>query len=68
MLLAVYATVETDYSSGCDSVSDCLFLKGLLQTELPADSSGVTTSTCMSDSFCGLFECGLGRFSRCVKT
>ena len=23
---------------------------------------------CMSDSFCNLFECGLGRFSRCVKT
>ena len=67
MLLAVYATVETDYSSGCDSVSDCWFLKGLLQIELPADSSGFTTST-MSDSFCGLFECGLGRFSRFVKT
>jgi len=68
VLLAVYATVETDYSSGCDSVCDCWFLKGLLQTELPADSSGLQHLPCMSDSFCGLFECGLGRFSRCVKT
>ena len=49
---------STNYSSGCDSASDCWFLKSLLQTELtelPADSSGLQHLPCMSDSFCVFF-------------
>jgi len=52
----VTALVEADFLKACCKLN-CL-LTALFLQHLP----------CMSDSFCGLFECGLGRFSRCVKT
>jgi len=66
--LAVYAIVETDYSSGCDSVCDCWFFKGLFQTELPADSTGFTTSTLHVWFFLWSFWLRVRQVSRCVKT